>query len=41
MSASCPDYEVIKAMALALKRPVSTLIALCEGRDPFYITPDG
>jgi hypothetical protein len=39
VSASCPDYEWIKAMALELKRPAPTLIALSAGRDPFYITP--
>ncbi len=35
----CPDYLTIKALALALGRPASTLIALSNSRDPFYLTP--
>jgi hypothetical protein len=34
-----PDYQMIKAMALELGRPVTTLIALSDSRDPFYVTP--
>jgi hypothetical protein len=35
----CPDYAAIRAWAGALKRPASSLLALSDGRDPFYLTP--
>ena len=35
----CPDYQAIKAMAVALNRPAATLIALSDTCDPFYVTP--
>jgi hypothetical protein len=35
----CPDYDAVKAMSVALKRPAHSLIALSDSRDPFYITP--
>jgi hypothetical protein len=38
-SPDCPDYAMIKAMGQALRRPVTTLIALSDQRDPFYMTP--
>jgi hypothetical protein len=38
MSDNFPDYQMIKAMALAMKRPAHSLIALSDGRDPFYVT---
>jgi hypothetical protein len=34
----CPDYPTIKALAVALGRPASTLYVLSE-TDPFYVTP--
>jgi hypothetical protein len=39
MSADCPDYARIKAMASALNRPARTLYALSDAADPFYIPP--
>ena len=30
------DYDSIKAMAKAIKRPVKQLLALSPGNDPFY-----
>jgi hypothetical protein len=35
----CPDYAAIKELAAKLGRPASTLIALTDDRDPFYVTP--
>jgi hypothetical protein len=35
----CPDYAAIKAMAAEMNRPASTLIALSDQRDPFYVVP--
>lgn len=34
-----PDYATIKAMAVALGRPASTLYALSDTCDPFFIPP--
>lgn len=33
------DYEGLKQLALELRRPAETLIALNDNNDPFYITP--
>jgi hypothetical protein len=35
----CPDYETIKAMSKALRRPAHSLIVLADIHDPFYINP--
>jgi hypothetical protein len=35
----CPNYAIIKALALALNRPAHTLYVLSDSRDPFYIPP--
>ncbi len=37
----CPEYAAIKAMAAEMNRPASTLIALSDQRDPFYVVPLG
>jgi hypothetical protein len=36
MSASCPDYDALKALSEELGRPVKTLIALSPQNDPFF-----
>lgn len=32
-------YDYIKRLAKELRRPASTLYALCSKNDPFFITP--